>query len=133
MWRMVVLAFAAVIASGAIACGSGDGDSSKDAKLALTSADCQIAATSTTAGCHGMVKNLTADNISGLYVQITWVDDHGEVMFKSDGQPIYGVILSGAEVQWDAGSDYDPKAKDYRIDFLDAQGQPVSTVDQRPE
>ena len=64
MWRMLIVAVAAVVAIGAIACGSGNaGDSSKDAKLALTSADCKIAVTSTTAGCHGMVKNLTADNI----------------------------------------------------------------------
>ena len=64
---------------------------------------------------------------------VTWVDAQGKVMFKSDAQPIYGVILSGAEVQWDAASDYDPTAKDYRIEFVDSQAQPVPTLDQRPQ
>ena len=133
MWRLLVAGVAAAVAIAAIACGSGGGDSSKEATLALTSAECRISTIAPTAGCHGMVKNLTEDNLSGLYVMVAWVDAQGNVMFKSQAQPIYGFILAGAEVQWDAASDYDPKSKDYRIEFLDSQGKPISTVDQRPE
>jgi hypothetical protein len=80
-----------------------------------------------------MVKNLTSDNVSGLYVMVTWVDANGHVMFKSNAQPIYGVILAGSQVQWNAASDYDPNAKDYRIEFLDSEGKPVPTVDERQQ
>jgi hypothetical protein len=133
MWRMLVTGIAVAIAFGAIACGSGGSDSSKGPMVALTSADCKTSLDLPTVGCHGKVKNLTSDNVSGLYVRVVWVDAQGNVMFKSNAQPIYGVILSGAEVDWDAASDYDPKAKDYRIEFLDSQQKVVSTVDQRPQ
>lgn len=134
MWRMLVVSTAAVIAGVALACGSGsDGGPSDSATLALTSADCKISSMEPIAGCHGMVKNLTSDNASGLFVMVAWLDADGNVMFKSNAQPIYGVILAGAEAQWDVASDYDPNAKDYRVEFLNSEGKPIPTLDQRPE
>jgi hypothetical protein len=132
MWRMLAISVAIAGLTGVLACGSED--ASKTPVLALVSADCHISISSPIVGCYGQVKNLTSSAISGLQVDIAWLDSNGKVIVRSQPQPIDALILpAGEATEWEAASDYAEGRQDYRIEFLDSSGTKLETVDQREQ
>jgi len=129
MWRMMAISVAIAGLMGTLGCGSED--ASKTPVLALVSADCHISVSSPIVGCFGQVKNLTSSTMSGLQVDIAWLDSNGKVIARSQPQLISAATVAAGQVtDWEVESDYGEGRHDYRVEFFDSSGAKLETIDE---